>query len=128
MAAGSDWNSLMIAEFNPHRRTVNATSSAAVTNRKLGVNARGFDEAIVDVKLVSGSLTTAVFEVMYWSDQSSAFQLAAPTEEITFSGSEVHQARINCRGRTFFLRCKTLTGTSPVLNVDVAGVADGSGQ
>lgn len=126
---GADWNTLKLSEFNPHRKGVAATSSAAVTNRKLGVNARGFDEAIIDAKLVSGSLTTAVFEVMYWSDQGAAFVLAAPTEEVTFSGTgPLLQARINARGRTFFLRCKTLTGTSPVLDLDVAGVADGSGQ
>jgi hypothetical protein len=124
---GNEYNSMALApDFNPHRKAVGATSAADVTTKKSGVNSHGFEEALVDAKLVSGSLTTAVFEVMYWSDASAKFVLGMPTEEITFSAAG--QAKVACRGRVFYLRCKTLTGTSPVLDLAVAGVADGSGQ
>lgn len=125
---GADFNTLKIGEFNPHQRGVIATSTSAVTNRKLGANARGFDEAVIDCKMPSGTCTSVVFEVMYWSDQSAAFVLAVPTEELTFTAG-VGQGRISPRGRTFYLRCKTITGgASPKFDLDLAGISVDSGQ
>lgn len=124
---GSDVNTIKLApEFNPHRLSVAAAEVADVTNSKLGVNALGMEQAILDLKLETGTLTSVVLEVLYWSDASSKFVAPTPAEEVTFTGPS--QATVGVVGRRFHVRVKTLSGTSPVVSVYVAGVADGSGQ
>lgn len=113
-------------DFNQHRTGVNAVDAVAPTDQKVGVNAKGFRWAVIDVVLESGSLTNLDFQVLLWSAASGKFVPAVNTDFQVAGIGAATQLVIPVYGSVFWLKVDALTGTIPVIGFYVAGYGEPS--
>lgn len=112
--------------FNPHRTNLQAVDAGTPTKTQ-GINGQDFESAVVDVCLVSGTLTGLTLEAVYWSDESNKYVSAAPSPDVV-SVSAACQFIVNHAGRRFYLKVNAISGASPVIDLNVAGFRGGGRQ
>lgn len=117
-------NDLSIApQFAPHRTGLSAADGSNSDKKAEGVNCEGFNDIAVDVVKVSGTITDLDVEVLFWSETTGAFvsQDAQITKADHTTG---FQFVFESQGRIFWVKITTLTGTTPVVSIYVAGRPD----
>ncbi len=107
-------------QFNPHRKGVSATDSAAPTDANAGTNGQGYEKMLVDLAVKSGTLTGCTLEVLTWSEASQSFvsQYPAASQAMTGPGQFAFD---QLYGRRFWIMVSALTGSAPVLDISVQG-------
>jgi hypothetical protein len=95
-------------DFSLHREAVAAVDSSNPTDPALGVDARGFREAVVNVTF-SWGISSCDLEVLFWNERAGAFVSASPA--VTFASVTANKAvAFEAKGRRFFVKVTALTG------------------
>jgi hypothetical protein len=114
-------NSIPIApDLGLHRSKVTAVDASNPTTQASGVNARGFEKAILDIFLEPSGATTVTIEILFWSDKAAAFVSASPaltTGAVTVSS----QFQFDVLGRTFFAKLTAGTFGTNGVTLHVSG-------
>lgn len=113
-----------VPTFTPHRANVVANDAAppsATIKYGHGLDSTGYVDIVAQAKL-SGTITTATIEPLYWSDLDGAYVKPEATEAVTVTASR--SIIFRTRGRRFFLHVSALAGAAPRVDIDVAGAAN----
>lgn len=113
-------------DFNQHRTGVAAVDATTPTDRKVGVNAKGFRWAVIDVMLESGTLANLDIQVVLWSEASGKFVPAVNSDFKVTGITTATQLVIPVYGCTFWVKVDALTGTSPKIGFSCAGYGEPS--
>lgn len=113
-------------EFNPHRGKLTAADSAGALSgsgftKTAGINGDGFRKAVIDCNMDTGTATSVVYEVLYWSDDKQAFVSGSPADSFTLTGGQ-GQFTVEHGGRIFLVAVRTITGgAAPIINISTRG-------
>lgn len=97
-----------------HRDKVTAADGASITQKKWGVNAHGWETAIVEVTLVGDA---ADVDILYWSESAGKFVPDPAGTPVTIVASSSLVASVY--GRRFFVKLSNFVNVTRI-DVDVA--------
>lgn len=121
-----DVNLFTKREFHLHRSKLSAVDAAgnlsgAGFGKTAGVPGEGYRKAVIDCNMDTGSATSVVYEVLYWSDDKQAFVSASPSDTFTLTTGN-GQFQVEHGGRIFLVAIRTITGgATPVINISARG-------
>lgn len=113
-------------EFNAHREGVTAADVSLPTKAAAGVNARGFRWALIDVVKASGTITDLDLQIYFWSEAADAFVPSNDSAHTVTNLTDSIRFAVPVYGQVFWVNVDALTGTSPEVEIHVAGYGEPS--